>query len=194
MITAGILLLIAVAGSVFVLVALRPKRLDLYKPTADESRAAATTVPIPAAGCATFARVEKATAIAADETAFGRNPTATPAKARKALSELHVALANAERYAQGPMRQRLRNADLSIVGAQFAIAAWRGVVPKNEFVTPLTIAGDPGDRLSQMRVTGYTHLRVAERLLGSTCGGRLAPDADRVLFASPSTASQRSGR
>jgi hypothetical protein len=179
----GVLPLTALAGLLFIADALRPRPLDLYKPTAAESRAATTTIPIPVAGCASFVRVEKATAIAADETAFGWNPKATPAKARKALSELHVALANAMRYAQGPMRQRLSNADLSIVGAQFAIASWHGVVPQHELVTPVSIDGGFSDTLSQMRVIGYTHLRVAERLLGSTCGGRLAPDADRILPA-----------
>ena len=183
MVIVGVLLLTAIAGLLFVADALRPRQLDLYKPTAAESRAAATTIPIPAAGCASFVRVETATVIAADQTAFGWNPKATPAKARKALSELHIALADAMRYAPGPMRQRLSDADLAIVGAQFAIASWHGVVPQHELVTPVSIDGVPSDTLSQMRVLGYTHLRVAERLLGTTCGGRLAPDAERILPA-----------
>jgi hypothetical protein len=175
--------LIVIAGWGFFAWAFHPRGVDLYKPTAAESRVASTTVPIPAAGCVAFAHVRRTTAIAADETAFGfLNPTATPAKATKALSALHTALTNAMRYAQGPMRQRLRNADLSAIAADFEIASWHGVVPKNVLLAPVPLAGDPSMKLAQMRENGYTELRVAERLLASTCGGRLAPPAERVLF------------
>jgi hypothetical protein len=186
-IATGATLVTVAAVLVVVASTLRPRPVDPYKPTPAESRAAATTVPIPVAACATFVQVEKATAIAADETAFGFNPNATPAKAKKALGGLHLALANAMRYAPGPMQQRLRNADLSVVGSLFAIAAWHGVVPKGVLVGPIPMSGNPGSGLTQMRVDGYTHLRVAERLLGSTCGGRLAPDAERVLFFPPAS-------
>jgi hypothetical protein len=148
---------------------------DAYRPTAAETQAAATTVPIRPAGCATFVRVERTAEIASDATAFGFNPEATPARAQLALHWFDGALVAAYGPAEGPMRARLRNVDAQVALARERVAEWHGVIPRD--------AG--GIALFGIRNDAYTQLRIAQRLLGDSCGGRLAPTADRVLFGPP---------
>jgi hypothetical protein len=148
---------------------------DAYRPTAAETQAAATTVPIRPAGCTAFVRVEQTAEIASDATAFGFNPEATPARAQLALHWFDGALVAAYGPAEGPMRGRLRNVDAQVALARERIAEWRGVIPKD--------AG--GTALFNIRDDAYTQLRIAQRLLGRSCGGRLAPTAERVLFGPP---------
>lgn len=151
---------------------------DIYKPTADEVRAAATTVPISASGCASFADVEAATIRAADATAYfwlalsGNSPT--PAESLRALDNLRAKLTTGMRYARGPMNTRLDNVLRHVTAAEDEIRSWRGVVPET--------SSSAWERISTIRNKAYTELRIAERLLGTTCGGKLAPDASRVLF------------
>jgi len=151
--------------------------VDAYKPTAAEARAAATTTPIRPSGCAAFARVEKSSELEADATAFEFNPKASPAGAQAALARLDHALRAAYNPAQGPMQQRLRNADTDVLLARRMITTWHGVVPQSS-----RIFGGP---LLNVRNDAYTQLRIAQRLLGRSCGGRLVPSAERVLLGPP---------
>lgn len=176
---------VLVAGSVglVVLVALALSHLsfgtnvDAYKPTAAEARAAASTTPIRPSGCAAFARVEKSSEVAADASAFGLNPKATPAGAQAALARLDLALRAAYNPARGPMQQRLRNADAQVLVARRMITTWHGVVPQTS-----RFFGGP---LFNVRNNAYTQLRIAQRLLGRSCRGRLVPSAERVLIGPP---------
>lgn len=151
---------------------------DPYRPTDAELRASATTVPLRTKDCAALRAVYRGTGRVGAATSFFPSSNATPQGALVELRALHAALVRSERVVGAPMRQRLIAADRDVAKAEAIIIAWHGRVPQEGAGFP-----DSGP-LSDVSTAGYHELRVAERLLGSACAGRLVPDGTTMLFGS----------
>lgn len=152
--------------------------MDRYRPTAAEARASATTVPLDTNACAALRPVYRSTGRVGAATFFAPGSNATAQGALVELSGLHLALQRAEPLVGRPLRARLDAADQHVHEAETVIEGWRGTVPKD------TDSLLTDTRLNDIETDGYTDLRIAERLLGGACAGRLVPDGGTMMFGS----------
>ena len=151
-----------------------PKSLASNPVTPAEFAAAASTSSIAPSGCAALVRVYKASQLVGQTTvdyAFVDYRTA-PAwhAAVDSLAQLHDAIAAARPYAKGPIATHLQ---ASLVETNDVIRSIKRI--------PLGPAhGSLNSDLLFQQLSGLTELQNAERLLGKSCGGRLAPTLDEL--------------
>src|SRR4051812_42126117 len=145
--------------------------IDLFpSATKQELATAATTVPPTHADCVAFRRVADAGTVVG-KVNFGANTGSNFASYRDRLSRglitYDVGLRAAIAAARGPLRAHLVQAERAVLAGLTRIR--RATAPTDY---------DP----ARESLKGYEELRIAQQLLRSRCGGRLAPRVDEALL------------